>query len=592
MAYRTEKTPSGVDIVIDNFEAGIADSPEEGIADMRNMNIISVPKESAVGFATSAMNVPPTVTAVSVTGDAGTDILTVSSTTGWYNGMAVVFNSLTGGTGLSTGVVYYVFSLSGNTFKVGTYLTSSSIVNFTTNVTAGTLSSYTLNFASATVNGFPTNPVKYTVDPTLGTFFIDSSNKVWYINTSTAGSNLADNSIIYLGNILTPTGQGGGISILGRYLMVFSGTQIDYALMASFFSTAPGTVWQYNWIGGSPDSTAFRDCISATDDAIYFTNGSAVGSILHNPGSSAFNPGTPATYTFNSTALALPQTETATCLGQLGTFLLVGGVKNFVYPWNRTATSYNYPIILAESRTSQIITTNSNAYLFTGNRGRIYVTNGSNVELYKKIPDSLSGTVDPYYTWTSAQYWKNQLYCGFTTQSNAAISIETTGGVWAIDTQTEALRLTNRLSYGAYTGSTVFISPNVTAAPAGGGFFVAWSNNGTYGVDRTSSSPYTNFEAYLDSDLIPVGTFLDVATFEQVEFKLSRPLVTGESVRLSWRGNLTDSFTPIGTTSTAGLLSEYYPVNFQKTQWLQIRGETSSTASSPSYVTLREIRLR
>src|SRR3990167_3162673 len=102
MSYRYENN----DIVIDGWENGIAQSPYGGIAGLKNADI-SVPGEVSVALETTALTKPPTVSAVAFTVET-TDILTVSSTTGWYNGMAVVLDSLVDGTGLATGRVYWV----------------------------------------------------------------------------------------------------------------------------------------------------------------------------------------------------------------------------------------------------------------------------------------------------------------------------------------------------------------------------------------------------------------------------------------------------------------------------------------------------
>ena len=120
----------------------------------------------------------------------------------------------------------------------------------------------------------------------------------------------------------------------------------------------------------------------------------------------------------------------------------------------------------------------------------------------------------------------------------------------------------------------------------------------TYGVDDfTSSQPYMNYQAYIDSDLIPVGTFFKNKTFNQVEWKLSVPLVADEGVKMYYRTNLTEAYTEltdIATPLAAGQLSNAYKVNFQKTQWLQLRAMTSSVSygSGATYVRLKEIRIR
>ncbi len=315
-----------------------------------------------------------------------------------------------------------------------------------------------------------------------------------------------------------------------------------------------------------------------------------VGSIIHNAGTT-FDPSDAASYTYNGSSLLLPSFDRATCLAQLGVTLLVGGILTFIYPWNRISTSFNYPLVVAEAYTRCIVSTNSNAYIFAGQRGRIYITNGSNVDLFKKFPESLSGTVDPYYNWGWAIYWKNQLFFTLSCITNAGVTVSNFAGVWAIDLASEALRLTNSLSYGTYAGTVPSLVNMGGINPTGDSIFALWNNSGG-GIDYTTSSPYTGDQCVIDFDLIPIGTFLNPNTFGNLEFKLGRPLVSGESVSLYQRQDLADTFDLVFTTSEVGAISGLDSINWENVQWVQIRIILRSTASSPSYVPLREVRIR
>jgi hypothetical protein len=122
-----------------------------------------------------------------------------------------------------------------------------------------------------------------------------------------------------------------------------------------------------------------------------------------------------------------------------------------------------------------------------------------------------------------------------------------------------------------------------------------WYDGSTYGIDVPQEDPYTNYESFFDTDFIPVGTLLDPFTPSQVEWKTSRPLVTGEGVKMSYRTNIAEAFTLIGETlplSADGRLSDVYQTNFQKAQWVQLRVHTKSTATNPTYTRVTECRLR
>ena len=76
----------------------------------------------------------------SVTGDATTDIVTISGIASIATGDVFMFSSLTGGSGLSTYTKYYARQVSGTTCKLATTNSDGTIVNFTTNITTATIS--------------------------------------------------------------------------------------------------------------------------------------------------------------------------------------------------------------------------------------------------------------------------------------------------------------------------------------------------------------------------------------------------------------------------------------------------------------------
>jgi hypothetical protein len=424
-------------------------------------------------------------------------------------------------------------------------------------------------------------------------FILDDNGRVWWVQ-NTGG--VITNNLIYLGNDTLTGTTGRAISVFGNYIIVFRTSTTDYLQVQNIENGTDldsGSGWIYGWESVSSVTQNPRATIVGTDQALYYGNSGRLGSILTTAGST-FIPSDTATYTKNVSALDIPPGDDVISIGQLGTNLLVGGRQNYIYPWDRISTSFYYPLVCSENYISKIITSNSTAYIFAGNRGRIYQTNGSNIEIFKKVPDSITGEVEPYFSWGDAIYWKNQLYFSFSATTNAGVTVSTVAGVWAIDLPTGAFRYTNKLSYDSYSGTTTVLVQNIiSSSPAGGGFYIGWVNSGTYGVDTTSSTPYTGGQATIDMDLIPVGTFLTKKTFQNAEWKLSTPLVSGESISIYYRQNINEAFALLGTTTTAGFLSDQpYPVTFEMGQWIQLRAVLTSTASSPSYVRLRELRLR
>ncbi len=199
---------------------------------------------------------------------------------------------------------------------------------------------------------------------------------------------------------------------------------------------------------------------------------------------------------------------------------------------------------------------------------------------------------------------------GFSVKNNAGTTINEYGGLWTIALNREAscLYLSNQMSYGTYSGyvsalisyrgDTISMAITSTGNEFGNnqgyGLLCGWYDGTVYNIDKTVDTPYTSTEAYVISDMIPVGQYLTKRTFDNLEYKLSAVLVTGESVSLAYRTNITEAFTdvPILQGGAVGELSGIGSVNFENVQWIQIKATLTSTATNPSYCRLRELRIR
>jgi len=316
----------------------------------------------------------------------------------------------------------------------------------------------------------------------------------------------------------------------------------------------------------------------------------------------------PAGYAFTASALFLPN-DIATCIAELNGYVLTGGVENVIYPWDRLSTTYDYPIRLSENYISKLVTVNTTTYIFAGRRGNIYQTNGGNVSYFKTIPIFLSETYNPIIRFQDAIFNRNHLYFSFTAQENDGTDIDEYGGIWAIDLKSGGMYLANQLSYATYAGYASALFPfngDVSSASAtsvynefgtnqGTGLFAGWYDGTSYNIDISDEDPYSSGESYVVSDMIPTGQIWTKRTFENIEYKLATPLVTGESVALYYRQNITEAFTqiPITQGGAVGDLSGIAGVtNFENVQWIQIKAVLTSTNTTPSFVRLREIRIR
>lgn len=368
-----------------------------------------------------------------------------------------------------------------------------------------------------------------------------------------------------------------------------------------------GTVYYIKY--NAPTAGKFEVYAAATGGSALDITSSAVGTqyfATYYPTSS----GGTATITFSQERLNLPFFEVAQAIAEIGNTVLIGTQNNVVYPWNQVDPLPGDLIPLPENNVSSFLTVNNMAYIFAGNKGNIYVTNGSTASLVITVPDycaGIAGTessyVEPYFIWGGVMFLRGRVY--FSIQDQTAAKTGNCGGIWSfVPTQNFfigqdtglALRLETQNSYATYNGMAPVLLASQNQQAKGPQYYSAWQSaytSGSNGIDFSATT--TSVPAVIETDLIPTGTMLDKKTFKQIEYKLAAPLQEGESVSMKYRQDSTSSFTTLGTAvteSTTGL-SGYWSVPFQKGQWLQLQATLNPlTSANGSFVRLKEIRLR
>jgi len=159
-----------------------------------------------------------------------------------------------------------------------------------------------------------------------------------------------------------------------------------------------------------------------------------------------------------------------------------------------------------------------------------------------------------------------------------------------------SLRLENQASYATYNGMSPVLLASQTQNAIAPQYWNAWVSSvssPTYGIDFTGTG--TLNPCVIETDLIPTGTLLDKTTFNQIEYKLSAPLIDGETVTMKYRLNSTDAYATCGTevVETSTGLSGYVPASFEKGQWLQLQISLNPlTSPNGSFVRLKEVIVR
>lgn len=329
--------------------------------------------------------------------------------------------------------------------------------------------------------------------------------------------------------------------------------------------------------------------------------------------SSAGSAGLLTTMTLSNQRVNLPAFETAQCMVEVGNAILIGCKGNVVYPWNQVDSTPSSLINLPEANVQSMITVNQMAYMFAGTNGNVYITDGSTASLVLNVPDYCAGIpgspgtyIESNYYWEDSMYLRGRVY--FSLRDQTSTKAGNCGGIWSfVPTQNLyigqdtgiAIRLEAQNSYLTYNGGASILFPAQLQNAPVPLYWAGWYSDvttPTYGIDYSNNGTLATSPTIIETDLIPVGTFLNKNTDSNIEYKLSSPLDVGATVTFNYRGDSTSAWTPGSTFSTeSNGLSGIAKVNFQKLQWLQLQfilTPITSTADSNSFIRFKEVRVR
>jgi len=395
-----------------------------------------------------------------------------------------------------------------------------------------------------------TGLIRYTAnDPTSSLNFALSENGKCYKSL-----NELDFTWTELSN--NPVGQtGNGIVFWKNWLFIARYGRIDV--------TDSDGLWHNNWQTlFSPNGNETEHyMLVGQDDILYIGNGRYMASLQENTGFT-FSPTNAATYTWNNKALDLPSSFMVSSFAELGTKLMIGtktlnsASYCYVFPWDRVSPSFDLPLSVGDTDIFQMVTRNNMLYFVAGD-ANLYKTNGSSlIRLFSfndfmrndGVTRILGVNTNNLYV-DAVDIINNKIYFGIGTNSDIPY-----GGIWSID-ENDKPTLEHRTSIDA--GADAIKIGSISQVRFGG--FVASSKYGSsvVGLDwighritpATTSNMmlYPNYQAYCESQLYEVGTELNPRTFQKLQFILSRKLKSGQGVRISYRTNLTDSYTLYGT---------------------------------------------
>lgn len=436
-----------------------------------------------------------------------------------------------------------------------------------------------------------------------------------YITSMFPNSSLITGANNVQSNCAYTTGVGGAPTVTdligGTFPFIDANTRVPVVFYTSSDGTLPssitaGTIYYVISTATSPSFTFSAYAASSGGSTLDLSTGATGNQFF-----TTFYPltGGETAITYTLQRLNLPYFETAQCMAELGNTVVIGCSGNVLYPWDQVSPTPGDLIPLPENNTQTMLTVNNILYVFSGQKGNIYITNGSSAALALKVPDYCAGIpgtpntyIEPYFSWGGASYIRGRVY--FSILDQTATKSGNCGGIWSfVPTQNffigqdtgQSLRLENQSSYGTYSGVCPVIVRNENQIAISPQYWSSWYSSimsPTYGIDYTDTIPQ---QAIIETDLVPTGTMLKNETFAQLEYKLSSPLASGDSVSLFYRQNSTDSFMACSSIRTinAPSLSGYASANFQSGQWIQLRAIlTPLSSSSSSFIRLKELRIR
>lgn len=445
--------------------------------------------------------------------------------------------------------------------------------------------------SGATIDSQPLWIVKNPASP-ANLYALSANGKVW------TSANSGDSWAVLAGN--TAGGAGQGLAFWKGCLFVMYGAGLDVYKVSN-------TTWYKNWFSGLTNDSAWQPIlVSKLDQKLYIGNGRYISSVEEVAGQD-FDPATGGTYTQTATETTLPEDYRIKCLAELGSYIMIGtwqGTNIYnrmvadIFPWTTVPDTFENPIQIEENGVNAMITKNGYLYILAGIEGHIYKSNGSNVGLIGKIPESICNITGSRYIVPypgSICSYKGRITFGV---SGDGTSTDIGGcGVYSLQETADGNILTcEHLISTGNDGSATAVLVTSLLPITRNQICVGWKDATSYGVDRTNVSSYgtaATYVSFFDTPFIEIGSNGKEQKVKEIEFSFVRPLRTNESFRVAYRDDITATPTTLATyaQSTIGAVMSYiYTIPFDDIvagEYIQLRVYLCGTTTTPE---LRKIR--
>jgi hypothetical protein len=434
--------------------------------------------------------------------------------------------------------------------------------------------------SSTTVTALPQWAVKNPATP-AEIYVLDSEGEVY--KSADSGATWA----LMTGN--TAGGHGNGLTIFKNYLIVARDAFLDVCGNG----TATGITnanWSNSWKAIDSDVLWHPMIISKNDGKLYGGAGRYVYSLEED---TTFDPATAITYTYTQKALDLPVNYRIKCLEELGNNLMCGtwmGTNYYdnrvadIFPWDRSSPSFGQPVQISENGVHAMLNYGNILFCLIGLSGKVFISDGVGYSMIAQIPITLTaGNYLLPFPGAIANF-KDRVFFGVSFGSGNLSNM----GVWSVarTSRGNLLTLENLVSSGN-DGTSNPLQVGCLLAINQDTLITGWRDNATYGMDKLNNALRAT-SGYFISPFYQVGTPLAKRTYEQLETLLAQVLTTGQSVVVSYRTDLSASFTDVMTLSYSvqgGVLSFNATAGIPASEFLQMKVTltTGATNTSPIY---------
>jgi len=389
----------------------------------------------------------------------------------------------------------------------------------------------------------------------------------------------------------------------GEYVLI--SRQTDLAIYGP--TNSIGAAFFSSWLSASLVSSYAKPILVGLDTSsnntpyVYVGNGNTIGAISNFASGVV---GVAPTGTWSSAVLTLSPGHYVRCFAALGKYLAIGtgGGASFYdavnskiagfFLWDRTSTTFNLPVLFNENGVNQILQLQNKVFLVVGTRAKIYQTDSTNYTFMKRVPFNFNrqfGSSIFLYPNAIAQHL-GQLLIGTSSFGDSYPSYSSQGvyGIFTDDTEyppTYPISLLYTPSSGG-NGQSQPMKIGCVYSTSQDQLYLGWQDGSTYGFDLVGYSPYSNYLAYLETPLYTVGDELGKRTYKRIDISLTKPLITGQKIRISYRETLQDAYTQIGeyTSTNFGTNTNYNTMaNLASKVKLQFKVELTQTTPATVY---------